>query len=230
MDFLIGPLITLIILIVLIIIIVRIIAYKSSSSSTSRLQKSLFTPKNERRGIEGERIAEKYLRKILKDDEYLLKNILLPLKNGYSTEIDNILITRKGIFCLEIKNWVGRISGDEYSEYWIQKYDDPFLHDKKRRNPYLQNEKHRIALEKKLDNQFDVFNIVLFIEIEDRSELYSPKTFALDEFIHYYRSLEDEKLTLEEVEEIRDKLDKFVATEEELYEHKKQISSRFNRH
>ncbi|NLB49321.1 MAG: hypothetical protein GX807_00675, partial [Erysipelotrichia bacterium] len=122
------------------------------------------------------------------------------------------------------------ISGDEYSEYWIQKYDDPFLHDKKRRNPYLQNEKHRIALEKKLDNQFDVFNIVLFIEIEDRSELYSLKTFALDEFIHYYRSLEDEKLTLEEVEEIRDKLDKFVATEEELYEHKKQISSRFNRH
>lgn len=56
MDFLIGPLITLIILIVLIIIIVRIIAYKSSSSSTSRLQKSLFTPKNERRGIEAKEL------------------------------------------------------------------------------------------------------------------------------------------------------------------------------
>ena len=69
-----------------------------------------FTPENEKAGAYGELKTNYYVRLLLKSDEYLLANLLLPLKNGRKTEIDCVLISRKGVFCIETKNWVGHIS------------------------------------------------------------------------------------------------------------------------
>ena len=68
------------------------------------------------KGKEGEKIVREYLKTLLKSDEYLLTNILLPLSNGNTTEIDAIFITHKGIFCVETKNWIGHLSGDDEGE------------------------------------------------------------------------------------------------------------------
>ena len=65
-----------------------------------------FTPANERAGMWGEKIVNYHLRPLLRQDEYLLANVLLPLKNGHKTEIDCVLISRKGVFCVETKTWV----------------------------------------------------------------------------------------------------------------------------
>ena len=63
-----------------------------------------FTPANERAGMWGEKVVNYHLRPLLREDEYLLANILLPLRNGHKTEIDCVLISRKGIFCIETKS------------------------------------------------------------------------------------------------------------------------------
>ncbi len=174
------------------------------------------------KGIQGERSVDYYLKHILTDKEYLLTNVLLPLKNGFKTEIDAILISKKGLFCIEIKNWVGKISGDDYSEYWIQEYSDPYIPNRKHRNPVIQNQKHCEILERKLNNEYDVNNAVIFLTIEDRRELYSSSTYDIEEFMTEYKSKQS-VLYPEDIEYINDILKKYQATEEELIKHKEQV-------
>ena len=103
---------------------------------------SFFSPKNERAGVRGEKIANYHLRPLLRNDEYLLGNFLFSLDNERFTEIDCILISRKGIFCIETKKWVGHISGTDSDDVWIQRYDDPGLDDRSHPNPVKQNNRH----------------------------------------------------------------------------------------
>lgn len=198
---------------------------KSSSNYSIKTNKpKIIPPITEIRGIEGEEEVRKHLKKLLKNDEYLFSNLLLPLKNGHETEIDCVLLSRKGIFCIEIKNWIGHITGDDSSECWIQEYDDPTMEDKEHRNPYKQNESHCEILEKTLDNDIRVKNIVLFPIIEDRTNLYSNFTYEIKEFIIYYRSLKDE-IYEEDLQDIASRLEIYEATPEQLQKHKEYMKN-----
>lgn len=221
MGWIIGGVIAFIIVIILIVILASR-SGESGGQDQYGQKPHFFTPINERRGIQGERTINYYLRELINDDEYLLTNILLPLRNGHKTEIDSILISRKGIFCIEVKNWVGHISGDDQSEYWHQSYDDPYMSDRDHRNPVKQNENHCAVLERKLNNDYLVKNIVLFPEIEDRTNLYSSSTYEIEEFMRHYQNLPD-KIYPEDLEEIYTKLSCYQATEEELEAHKEEV-------
>jgi restriction system protein len=48
---------------------------------------------------------------------YLLNNVTIPRQDG-TTQIDHILVSTKGIFVLETKNYSGWIYGDEKSKQW----------------------------------------------------------------------------------------------------------------
>lgn len=173
---------------------------------------------SEKRGVQGEKSANYHLKRLIKSDEYLLTNVLLPLRNKTTTEIDSIMITRKGIFCMEIKNWIGHIKGDDNSEYWIQVYDDPSLKDKKHRNPVKQNENHCRVLKEKLNYVLPIKNIVLFTQLEDKSYIYSSSTFDLYSFDRYYRKLSD-KLSINDVKKVYKQLCYFQASDSELKKH-----------
>ncbi|WP_294362374.1 nuclease-related domain-containing protein [uncultured Clostridium sp.] len=62
--------------------------------------------------------GEKYVNSILKEitDSKVLKDILLKSEFGTS-QIDNILISSKGIFVIETKNYSGWIFGSETYKY-----------------------------------------------------------------------------------------------------------------
>lgn len=49
----------------------------------------------------------------------ILRNIYLPTARG-TTEIDLLLLSRKGIFVFEIKNYRGNIYGDERYNEWLK--------------------------------------------------------------------------------------------------------------
>lgn len=186
-----------------------------------------FLNNEDKAGIEGEKCVNYYLRRLLKEDEYLLANVLIPLKNGYSTEIDSILITRKGIFCIEVKNWVGRVKGNDDDTYWYQEYDDPNVQNKRHRNPVRQNEKHVVVLARKLKNKFNIDNVVIFPSLEIGSIIDSNYSFTIDEFIKYYKHLDNE-LSISDVNKAFDTLVKYVATPRELKRNKKEMERRFN--
>lgn len=70
-----------------------------------------------RAGKEGELEAQKLIREVLHEDDILLSNICVSYE-GKETELDNIVITDKGVFIIEVKNYSGKLVGKEDDFEW----------------------------------------------------------------------------------------------------------------
>lgn len=97
----------------------------------------------------------------LKDGIYFRNLVLHSGYNTRFTEIDEVIVSQYGIFCVEYKSHVGFIFGNATNSKWTQcRYDG------KRQfyNPIHQNYKHIKALERTLGNNVKVpiHNIVVF--------------------------------------------------------------------
>lgn len=53
--------------------------------------------------------------------EYIvLKDILIKSSNGYTSQIDELVLSEYGLFVIETKNYKGWIFGNEKAENWTQ--------------------------------------------------------------------------------------------------------------
>ena len=184
---------------------------------------SFFTPANDRAGIVGEKRVNYYLRPLLRNDEYLLTNLLLPLWNGEKAEIDCVLVSRKGIFCIEIKHWVGHISGNDEDEFWLQEYDDPYRKNKYRKNPIKQNDFHCTIIKEKLNIYYPINNVVIFYRLEYGRRINSKYIYTVWKFRDYYRSLDSNVIPESSLKIIYQKLKPYIATLEQLQRHRKML-------
>lgn len=180
----------------------------------------------ETRGEQGEELSQEVLKNLLMDDEYLLTNLLIPLKNGGNTEIDMLLITHKGLFCIEVKTWVGEIYGDSLEEEWKQVFYDSSI--KKHRNPIKQNESHCEILQRKLHTNYYFQNIVLFIT-NDKEKIHtsSNDVFTLATFKNHYQKLPILIPFEEDLEDVYEQAIQYKATKEQLSEHRKRMKEKF---
>lgn len=96
------------------------------------------------KGAIGEQTVALYLHALDKKKYKVLHNIVLE-SDGYSTQIDHIVISDYGIFVIETKNYKGWIFGNEEAQYWTQVI---FNHREKLYNPIKQNQGHIKALKK----------------------------------------------------------------------------------
>lgn len=90
---------------------------------------------------QGEREVAEVLKRIR---GYKLLNDILIKNKDKTTQIDHVLIGKKGIFVIETKDFSGTIKGKEYSKEWTQNlngYTNEFY------NPIRQNYGHIKALE-----------------------------------------------------------------------------------
>lgn len=60
-----------------------------------------------------------YLGKSIIDEKYMLNNLVIFINNS-STEIDHVLISKKGVFVIETKGHMGHIYGSEDDFNWSQ--------------------------------------------------------------------------------------------------------------
>ena len=95
-------------------------------------------------------------------NEYIvLKDILIKSSNGYTSQIDELVLSEYGIFVIETKNYKGWIFGNEKSENWTQ-----VLYKEKHsfRNPIKQNWSHIYSLKNVLKNfpHLKYFPIIVF--------------------------------------------------------------------
>ena len=187
-----------------------------------------FMPANDKAGIRGERTTNYHIRPLLKNDEYLMANLLFPLKNGRRAEIDCVIISRKGIFCVETKYWVGHIHGNDDDEYWIQKYDDPYKSNREHKNPIKQNEAHCEILDRVLKHKYHIENIVIFVGHDFLPSVDSDCAFTVSQFKNYYRNLSDGDIQEFELRQIYQELLGYVASKEELKRHRIDVKSRFD--
>lgn len=114
------------------------------------------------KGKQGELYVAKRLKK-LPQDQYRVINDLLLQSNGYSSQIDHVVVSPYGAFVIETKNFTGDIYGGPNSEMWTQNI---YGNKSQFRNPIWQNQGHITALKKVLDDKGRItfHNIVLFSE------------------------------------------------------------------
>ena len=72
---------------------------------------SLLPSQSETRGLRGERKVFSILKEL--PDEYYIWNDIVLQRNGYSVQIDHIVISPYGIFVIETKNFKGWIYGQD---------------------------------------------------------------------------------------------------------------------
>jgi hypothetical protein len=137
----------------------------------------LVTPKM--KGWLGEYFVKKILIKLAIQLEGLQYHDLLIGEGEQSTQIDNLFITKKAVYVIEVKNYAGRVYGHQYQDQWSQtiRYDNK----KKTRsgkvytkthiaknqffNPIKQNQIHVNAIKNMLNKrqQLPIYNIVVFM-------------------------------------------------------------------
>jgi len=146
--------------------------------------------------------------------KHILTNLYIPRADGTTTEIDLVLLTEKGIFVVESKNFSGWIYGHEQHKHWTQTFPNrkkfSFF------NPVWQNKAHINALQAilKLPHSASYQSFIIFSErcvlkkihsdspyvtVLKRNKLLlklretllaSEKIFTLDELDRIYRFLD----------------------------------------
>ena len=130
-------------------------------------------------GKYGEYLTYKYLRNFETVDAKFLFNIYIPKENYETTEIDVLMISHKGIFVIESKNYSGWIFGSESQKNWYQtlpkgkncSHKVPFY------NPIMQNRSHIKYLKALLGEQIPMRSIIVF---SDRCVLKHIKIYSND--------------------------------------------------
>ena len=136
----------------------------------------------------------------------LLFNCYIPNRSGDKTELDIIMISTKGIYVVENKNYSGWIFGDEQSKNWCEtlKGKKFFFY-----SPVKQNKSHIKNLEKILNIGEDKYislitfnkNAILKKVKTESPKLYVKKYDELQKFIKEQEKCPD-ILQHEEIEEI----------------------------
>lgn len=98
------------------------------------------------RGKLGEHKVSKLLKRLTKKEGFFINNLTIVNETSSKThQIDHVLISSKGVFCIETKNYAGRIYGNDNSREWTQvlnygKVKNKFY------SPVKQNETHILSL------------------------------------------------------------------------------------
>ena len=153
----------------------------------------------------------------------LLNNIMI--KRGRKTsQIDHILIGKKGIFVIETKDYSGVILGGDYDVNWTQKL---MGHTNYFYNPIRQNYGHVKALEEILDIDKIFIPLIVFTNksniknLETVNNVIQLKT--LKKFIKKYKS--NYKLNKRDIESFYNKINsKNIKSNRALKKHIKRIN------
>ena len=162
-----------------------IIAVALSSKSSGGRPFSSVKERNEREakryGEAGENLVAKYLQDVVNNyGGYLYNDFCFEDQQGYSTEIDHILITRGGIFIIETKTNKGLIRGAKEDEWWLCIKKD-YQQDKQLKNPVIQNQGHINHLRKMFKNTPPKMTSIVIFPVADITYVSSDIVYDLDD-------------------------------------------------
>ena len=114
------------------------------------------------KGLLGEKQIAKLLQSLDPNRYVLLNDLYIPRENGTTTQIDHVLISDKGLFVIETKNYNGWIFGSQNSKYWTQVI---YKRKEKFYNPVWQNSEHMKELRHFLGDSYSdipMYSIIVF--------------------------------------------------------------------
>ncbi len=80
---------------------------------------SIFESPEKQAGRRGEHIATNIIRDVLESGDVLITNVEVEYE-GQLAELDDVVINHNGIFIIEVKNYSGRIFGNEEDPVWAK--------------------------------------------------------------------------------------------------------------
>ena len=156
-------------------------------------------------GKEGELQAKKILNHYLNENDLLLNNVNISI-HGRNTELDYVVINNNGIFIFEVKNFSGKLVGNEDDQFWnkykISSGNKEYI--KEIRNPIKQL-KREIYLLKEYLKYYGVDlwieGYVLFVNMNSpvESEYTVNDKSEIDDILHLRRN---QVLTKNQIEKI----------------------------
>lgn len=157
----------------------------------------------------GEHWTKQLLNKLPKD-KYITINDVFIETNGYTHQIDHVIISKYGIFSVETKQYNGFITGNKYDKNWIRHVGKKEYY---YTNPIRQNYGHVKALSELLGiDESKIFNVVCIpsrakLRIEHDGELVRYDTIT-DKILSYKEEIinnVDEIVEIIKSENISDK-------------------------
>ena len=159
--------------------------------------------------IKGDKGEAKVIEELskLKDEQYLINNLILIGDNEISHQFDHILVRHNGVFVIETKNYYGDIKGNVDDTYWTKSFiSKGKLHIEKFMNPIKQNNAHIRFLKKVLGKDIPFINIVVFVD-NDVTKLGIYSVMNLSQLNRRISLCEiDKPLSLDKMKQINDTL------------------------
>lgn len=206
-------------------------AYKKSAYG--RQSKNSFWKTISNQGARGEYRMSQLLEKAPFEHK-LIFNCYIPNRTGEKTELDIIMLSQKGIYVVENKNYSGWIFGDEKSKNWCETLSGKkyFFY-----NPIKQNKSHVKNLEKMLQIGEDKY--ISLITFNNGANLKKVTVESKDTFVVHYNKIKkflseqanrSDCLTTEKTEEIyKTLLPGTQLTEEEKQAHIDRIKNKYKK-
>ena len=172
---------------------------------------------SQRKGEDFEILVESKLAELERAGAKVIRDCYLRWNSGVTTQIDNILIFRSGIYVIECKDYSGWIFANSSNEYWTQTLRYGMRGDSiKNRfyNPIKQNQNHIKCIRQNLKQYvtIPIYNIVVFNDcctfksIQNDSDAWIITASHLYETIWQIDHDAERRLTTEDIEWIYSRL------------------------
>ena len=177
------------------------------------------------RGLYGEYLTFCELSHYEDDGAKFLFNLYLPTNNGHTTEIDMLMICRKGVFVIESKKLSGWIGGSENQAYWYQTLPARYGCEKHRFfNPIKQNHAHIKALQSRFHQHLPTHSIIAFsdrcefkqLQITNSNVSVIHRCQIAGKIAQYYLSESEDKISTLGITNIYNRLYAFSQVDERI--------------
>ncbi len=166
-------------------------------------------------GLRGESEVARILTENLDNSFYLYNDITV--RSGFSrAQIDHLVVSKKGIFVLETKNWRGRLVGDENDRKWLQ-YVHADQPPRALSSPVLQNQRHVAVLDKYLRSsgapELPIIPILVFTGRNTTLAIKNQKSLLLwprETVDHILRHRPEREISESEVDAVLNRMQRWV--------------------
>lgn len=190
-------------------------------------------------GKYGEYLTYKKLKNFEDNGAKFLFNVYIPKENGETTEIDVLMISSKGLFVFESKNYSGWIFGSETQKKWCQTLPAGRgrSHKKYFYNPIMQNRLHIKHLKAFLGEQIPMRSVIVFserctlkdIRLKSNDVNVINRYSVYDVVFDIFKQTENDILTEFDIAEIYNKLYSYTQVDEKSKsQHIESIKNKLN--
>lgn len=174
-------------------------------------------------GAAGEFWCKWELKKLPIREYLLLSDVMIKDEKG-THQIDHIVISKFGIFVIEVKNYGGLIVGNEYKEMWAQYLGANKFYF---RNPIYQNYSHIKALEKLLNLDESKFISIICNSNRSKLKIQSKSIVTQTDFINKEILKKQEVIVNQDINEIKSIIERNnIKDKEQRKKHIKDIKSK----